>query len=417
MSNMLQKSLYGAAAIGIVILAIFMLKPQFMDDMKSEGDIKIGMVMGLTGPIPDLVKPMADSAQIAISQVNEQGGILGGTLVVPLLDGQCGPQTAVDAVEKLINVEQVAAIVGEVCSGATIAAAETVAVPAGVTMVSPSASSPAITTLNDNDLLFRTAPSDAYQGVALAKFALENGMTSVAMTYANDDYNVGIATVFRDAFVKAGGTIVGDQVHEPEKSSYRAELATLAGRGASTLAIFSYYNSGGTTLLRQSLEMGTFDNYIGADGMAAQAMVDEIGGANLKGISWWTANTVEVENPSYLAFADILKDAGYDYKPEGPFLATSYDAMFLAALAVEKNGSTDRAGVSAALREVASAPGEIIRPGEWKKAADLIKAGKAINYEGASGSLDFDPAGDVQGVYSVNIVNDAGELYSAQTVR
>jgi branched-chain amino acid transport system substrate-binding protein len=84
--------------------------------------------------------------------------------------------------------------------------------------------------------------------------------------------------------------------------------------------------------------------------------------------------------------------------PAATFAAQSYDAAFLLALAIEKNGRAKRAGLSEALRTVASAPGEVILPGEWQKAMALLKAGKAINYEGATGSLEFDKAGDVSGV-------------------
>jgi branched-chain amino acid transport system substrate-binding protein len=87
-----------------------------------------------------------------------------------------------------------------------------------------------------------------------------------------------------------------------------------------------------------------------------------------------------------------------DLNPTAAFAAQSYDAAFLLALAIEKNGTAERSGLAAALRAVASSPGEVILPGEWQKAKTLLKAGKPINYEGATGSLEFDPAGDVSGV-------------------
>ncbi len=382
----------------------------------AEAEVKVGVAMAVTGPIPSLVAPMVEAAQIAINDINSKGGVLGQDLVAPLVDSQCSPQPAVDAVEKLISLELVSMIVGPVCSGATIAAAENASITSGTVMVSPSASSPAITSMDDNDLLYRTAPSDAFQGAAIASYILGMGMDNVALTFANDDYNVGIANVFRTEFTKGGGTISGDQVHEPEKNSYRSELATLARSGADTLVIFSYYNAGGNVLLRQSLENGLFVRYVGADGMAAQAMVDEIGAANLTGNSWWTTNTVETDNDSYRNFAQMIEAADKEVTPDGPYVASSFDAMYLAALAIEANGSDSRQGLSEALRKVASAPGEVVRPGEWDKAVALLKAGKDINYEGASGSLDFDSVGDVSGVYSVNLVKD-GTLTKVETLR
>lgn len=383
----------------------------------AKADVKVGVVAGLTGPIPDLVAPMVKNMQAAVSNINDHGGVLGQKLQAVVLDGQCGAQTAIDAGNKVVNVEQAVAVVGEVCSGATIGLADNVTVPAGILTVSPSASSPAITSLKDKDLVYRTAPSDAYQGKALAQALMKKGMKSVAVTYANDDYNAGIAKVFVESFKKAGGTVAAEQMHEPEKSSYRAELATLAKGGSDVLVIFAYYNSGGTTLLKQAIETGKFKTYVGADGMAAQKMVDDVGAVNIAGKSYWTANTVESTSAAFKAYVEVAKKYGLgDLDPTGPYLATSYDAMFLTALAIQASGKTDRAGLNASLRKVASAPGEVILPGQWDKAVAALKAGKDINYEGASGSVDFDENGDVTGVYSFNEVKD-GKLVQIETIR
>ena len=91
-----------------------------------------------------------------------------------------------------------------------------------------------------------------------------------------------------------------------------------------------------------------------------------------------------------------------------PYAAHGYDASFLLALAIEKAGSADRSAIGAALREVANEPGTVIRPGEWEKAKAAIAAGEDINYEGASGNVDFDEAGDVGGIYSVNTIGADG---------
>ena len=92
-----------------------------------------------------------------------------------------------------------------------------------------------------------------------------------------------------------------------------------------------------------------------------------------------------------------------------PYAAHGYDAAFLMALAIEKAGAADRSKIAAALREVATPPGTVIRPGEWQKAKAAIAAGEDVNYEGASGNVDFDENGDVGGIYSVNTVSEAGD--------
>ena len=156
----------------------------------AQADVVIGNPMAVTGPIPDLVAPMVAAVDLAEKHINEQGGMFasGEKFVVVRADSQCDPVAAVDAVTKLINVSMVTGLVGPVCSGATIAQAESVSIPAGVVTLSVSASSPAISNMEDGtDLVFRSAASDAYQGVALAELAMSKGIKDIAVSYANDE--------------------------------------------------------------------------------------------------------------------------------------------------------------------------------------------------------------------------------------
>ena len=369
-------------------------------------DVKVGSAAGVTGPIEGLVPPILAGRNLAAAHVNEQGGILGGGAYQLVLgDAQCNPKAAVDAGAKLVNVEQVAAVLGPNCSGATNGMAQSVTIPAGVVTLSDSATAPSISDLEDNDLVFRVAPSDAYQGRALAQFAWDAGYRTLAVTYANDDYNAGLAGVFTSSFKEMGGTIAGEQLHEPDKASYRSELSTLAGGGAEALAVFAYYGSSGITILRNSLENGLFGKFLGADGMMDGSVIEQIGADTLRGnivLSQPASDT----GASNQAFASAFEAAGND--PAAPFVAHGYDVAFLMALAIEKAGSADRGRISAALREVANAPGMVIRPGEWKKAVAAIAAGEDINYEGASGAIEFDDQGDVAGTYTYNGVSDDG---------
>ncbi len=372
------------------------------------GEIKVGSVAGVTGPIAELVAPIVAGRNLAVEHINAQGGLLGGdTMVMVLADSQCDPKAGVDAGQKVVNVEQVVAIVGASCSGATNGMVQSVTIPAGVVSISDSATAPSITDLADNDVVFRTAPSDAFQGAALAKLAHDAGLKSVAVTYSNDDYNAGIAKVFVSSFEAMGGKVTANQVHEPNKASYRSEIATLAGNGAEGLALFAYYGGSGITIIRNSLETGSFGKFMAADGMFDISVIEQIGAENLKDNYMVTQAAADPENASYKIFAEAFKTTGMD--PAAPYASHGYDAAFLIALAIEKAGAPDRSKIGAALREVANAPGEVIRPGEWKKAKELIAAGQDINYEGASGPVDFDENGDVAGFYSVNTVGADGK--------
>ncbi len=378
-----------------------------MTGTSQAADINVGSVAGVTGPIAELVAPIVAGRNLAAEHVNSQGGLLGGdSYNLVLSDSQCDPKAGVDAGNKVVNVEQVVAIIGASCSGATNGMVQSVTIPAGVVALSDSATAPSITELDDKDTVFRVAPSDAYQGLAIAQLAIDSGYKKLAMTYSNDDYNAGIAAVFEQAFKDLGGEITANQAHEPNKASYRSELSTLSGGDAEGLAIFAYYGGSGITIIRNSLENDLFGKFMAADGMFDASVIEQIGADILRGNIFITQSASDYGDDSYKAFADAYEATGNN--PQAPYAAHGYDASFLIALAIEKAGSADRAAIGAALREVANGPGTVIRPGEWEKAKAAIAAGEDINYEGASGNNDFDESGDVGGIYSVNTVGDDG---------
>ena len=361
-------------------------------------DVKVGILGDITGPIEALAGPIVKGAQTAFDEVNAIGGILdGGKITVVTGDSACDPSVAGPAADKLVNTDQVTAIMGAFCTGATIGAATAAGIPGGVVMISPSATAPALTTLDDKDLVFRTAPSDAFQGVKLADLLIQKGIKSVALTYVNNDYGKGLADVFKAQYAKDGGTISADVSHEDGKADYRAERGQLAAGGDKNLVIIAYASGSAHTILQQAVEAGDFDTYIGVDGVIGDDLLKGIDASAVNGHLFATrAGSYTGEGAAAFdkAEAGLKNDKGqYDtYVPQ------AYDAAFLLALAIEKHGSADRAGLNQALRDVATAPGEKILPGEWKKAVDLIKAGKDIDYDGAGGPMEFDKAGDVDGI-------------------
>jgi branched-chain amino acid transport system substrate-binding protein len=298
-------------------------------------DVKIGLVGGISGPIAALAPPMIKASQLAVEQVNAQGGILNGQKLVAVVgDSACSQQGGTDAATKAVNVENVVALVGPYCSGATLAAANTVTIPAGVVLISPSATSPEVSKLQDKDLVFRTAPSDSYQGQALARKLLADGNKKVAVAYLNNDYGKGFADAFRSEFEAQGGEIAGFSAHEDAKASYRSELAELAGKGADTLVLIDYGDGAGQTILRQALENGFFSKFVGGDGMKTDALIEALGADNLK--TFTTSAPVGAESAGLDQFNKLYAEAGGDQT--AVYATTSYDATFLLALAIEKAG-------------------------------------------------------------------------------
>ncbi|WP_116652670.1 ABC transporter substrate-binding protein [Pelagibacterium sediminicola] len=358
-------------------------------------DVKLGILMDMTGPIESMAPGIVAGGELAIAHVNEQGGILDGqTLTHVLADTACDATTAGTAADRLVNSENVVAIVGSGCTGATIGAANTAAIPGNVVMISPASTAGALTTLDDNDLIFRTTPSDSFQGVKLADLLLSKGINEVAVTYVNNDYGAGLANDFTAQYEANGGSVLASLAHEEGKADYRAELGNLASSGAMDLVILAYASGSGQTILRQATESGEFTRFIGADGMVGDGIFNGIDPSSVEGMIITRAGTYEGEGASI--YTQLATDAGL--VPDAVYSTQTYDAAFMLALAIEKNGSADREGVSAALREIASGPGEVILPGEWEKAKQLIADGADINYEGASGTHEFDEAGDVAGV-------------------
>nr|WP_251309457.1 ABC transporter substrate-binding protein [Halomonas sp. NCCP-2165] len=370
----------------------------------AQAEVKVGFLGGFTGGIESLTPPIHDGARLAVEQVNAQGGILGGeTLVMPTGDTTCSDASAAsNAADRMVNSEQVTAIVGALCTGATVAAANNAGIPGGVVMVSPASTAPAVTGLDDNDLVFRTVPSDAFQGEMLAKLVLQKGIDEVAVTYVNNDYGRGLADAFTTTFEAEGGMVAANLAHEDNRADYRSELGSLSASGTQALVVLAYADTSGQTIMRQAYESGMFTQYIGADGMVGDSLVEAIGADVLEGMIATRPGSPDI--PGAELFAEMATEAGID--PSAVFAAQAYDAAFLLALAIEQNGNAEREGLSAALRSVSSAPGEVILPGEWEKAVELIAAGEEINYEGASGSHEFDDNGDVPGVVVEMTVED-----------
>ena len=354
-------------------------------------EIKVGIILGFTGPIETLTPAMRDSAKLAFAEVSSSGALLGGETITPLIaDSTCvDSDAAVAAAEILIN-DGVVAIMGADCSGVTGAIATNVAVPNGVTMVSPSATSPGLTKLADNGLFFRTAPSDAKGGQVLAQVALDRGLTSVAVTYTNNDYGKGLADVFEASFSSGGGTVTAVASHEDGKADYSAEVGVLGSAGGDALVVIGYLDQGGKGMIQASLDSGSFDLFVLSDGMIGQSIADAIG-ADLNG-SFGTLPGTQSEGAA--KFAEISGDID----PTAPYAGESYDAAALIALAIEAGGSADRSSIVANIKKVANAPGDKILPGELAKGLAILAGGGDVDYQGAT-DVELSTFGDAAGSF------------------
>ncbi len=367
--------------------------------LAQDSPIKLGALMPMTGDLQAFGENCLNGVRLAIQQINAAGGILGGQAEIVVGDTQTAAQPAIDAANRLVSLEGVAAIVGALSSGNTIPVATSVAAPNSIPMVSPASTAPVITTLDDEDFLFRTVPSDAFQGIALADVTRSEGLENLAIIYINNDYGQGLNDSFTAAFEAQGGTITRSSPYEPGQASYRGELQQLANSGDPEALVLIGYPENGTTILRQALEEGFFESFIFTDGMRSPEVATQIGADILEG-SIGVSPQALTDSNSYELFGSAFEEE-YGELPPTPYIDTAYDAAFVLALAIQKAGTaTDGSAIRDALRQVANAPGTEILPGEWAKAVDLIAAGEEIQYIGASGSINFDDNGDVAGTFA-----------------
>jgi branched-chain amino acid transport system substrate-binding protein len=343
-------------------------------------DVKLGIIFGFTGPIESLTQPMAAAAELAMKEATDSGIFLGGSTVSSVRgDSTCiDSAAAVSAAERLVTSDKVNAIVGGDCSGVTGAILQNVARPNGIVMISPSATSPALSTAEDDGLFFRTSPSDARQGQIMTEILMEQGITRVPVTYTNSDYGKGLAEAFEAAFTAAGGTVTLNAAHEDGKADYSAEVGALAAAGGDRLVIAGYIDQGGGGVLRAALDAGAFDSFHFPDGMISVNLEDNFGSE----IDGSTGQHPGTDSPGAAAVADMGKANGFD--GTSPFAPESYDAAALLILAMQAAGSSASADLKGKVMEVANAPGEKIYPGELAKALKILADGGDVDYVGGS---------------------------------
>jgi len=284
-------------------------------------------------------------------------------------------------------------MVGPDCSGVTTAVLETVAVPDGVLMVSPAATSPALSDVADQGLLFRTAPSDARQGEVMSDILAGRSIESVALTYTANHYGKGLAESFQTAFEAAGGRITLNAQHEDERADYSAEVAALAAAGSEVLVVIGYVDQGRASLLRAAIDSGAFSRFALSDAMWGDKLMNTFG-AELDGSVGQRAGS---EDRAADAFAELAGTAGLNGR--STFTGESYDAAALIGLAMQAAGSADAVQFKGKVMEIANAPGAKIGPGELGKALQILAQSGDIDDQGAS-AVDLIGSGESAGHFA-----------------
>lgn len=370
---------------------------QMASEMGEMEPLIVGNLNGFTGPLTEFATPLRNSVELAAEHVNRAGGIGGASMLIISRDTAVNPVQGVDSARALVDVENSVAIVGALSSGVTIAVANSVMIPKERLIISGASTAPSITVLEDNDYVFRTAPSDAAQGIVLANLATEQGYETAGVIYINNAYGEGLADQFEQTFTANGGMVTAMTPHEDAQPTYVSELQKATEGGPDVLVTISYPGQA-QVYIREALEGDYADTFLFVDGVKGADWIDAIDG--------WTAleGTMGTapggpDRPEKAVFEQAYLNA-FGYPVSHPFMAEHYDAAVLIALAAAQAGTTtDSAAIRDALRDVANAPGEVVGPGRAgiARAFALIADGRDINYEGASGVVDIDANGDVFG--------------------
>ena len=357
-------------------------------------DVNIGVLLGFTGPLESLAPPIAGGAELAITEVNDSGKFMGGKSVAAIRgDSTCvDASAATAAAEQMISGEGVDAIIGAMCSGATGAVFANVSFPKGMVQISPSATSPGLSTIEDNGLFFRLAPSDSRQGVLMADIVKGRGFNEVAVTYTNNDYGKGLADSFAGAFAEAGGSVTIVAAHEDGKGDYAAEVGALASAGGDALVVVGYSDQGGSGMIQASLDSGAFDTFVLPDGMVSDVITENFG-SDLDGSFGQHPSS---KNDGAAKLETMLKDAGID--GTSPYSKEGYDSAAVMLLAMHASGETKGEALAKAVLDVANAPGEPIGPGELAKGLEILSNGGDIDYSGGS-DVELVGPGESQGSY------------------
>ena len=346
--------------------------------------------------------------------------VAGSCKIVASEDDQATPALAVEAATKLVKSNKVNAIVGPLTSGSTLGAAQSVTVPNNIVMIATAASSPTITKFADKDLLFRTYPSDAFQGkVIVAAVQKAFGKTvTLSIGARNDAFGTALANVVTNEWVKGGGDIGRKVLWNPDNATFDSEAKLLTEGSPDVWVIVDFpdtFAKVGPALVRT----GKWDakKTFFTEAMYDEAVIATIGVSVMAGAKGTAAKSIGVDSAKWKTDRKAAKPSTKETFVD----ASGYDATVLLCLAAIHAKSVKHTALIKSLRAVSGSQGGTAIP--WTKLTDAVKAaaaGKKFTYQGAWTTAKFDAAGDSSGaLFRVYSIDAAGKLSSndAEDVR
>ena len=298
----------------------------------NTNEILIGEYGSFTGSEATFGQSTSEGLKLALEEQNATGGIKGKPIRLISLDNQGKPEEAAAAVQRLITQEKVVAVIGEVASSRSLAAAP-VAQQYKVPMISPSSTNPKVTEVGD--YIFRVCFIDPFQGLVMAKFArneLKNSKVAI-LRDVKSDYSTGLADVFKAEFTKMGGEIVGDESYQSGDTDFKAQLTQLKGKKPEAIFIPGYYTEVGL-IARQARQLGIKAPLLGGDGWDSEKL-SELGQDAIKGSYFSNHYTTESTDKRVTEFIEKYRKKYNGKTPDG-LAALGYDAGKILFAAMER---------------------------------------------------------------------------------
>lgn len=357
----------------------------------QEGDIKLGLLVGLTGDMGPWAPALNNAAILAVEEINAAGGILGRKVQLIAEDNNSTVAGAMRGATKLVSVDAVSAIIGP--ESDPIVALRGFAKDNKVPVISTSAGTEALDKAGGTGTyIYRTNASDSFLGVVHAKLLLdEMGQKEIVLVVENLEGTMSGANTFKKAYERLGGTIVKEVVLAPGQSSYQAEVRAVADTDPA-MVFLAVGQTAGVNFVKQAYQRGYDWKYWVTAELQSPDFVNAAGVEIVQGAINPVSSQVE-DAASWERFSAAY-EARFGEKPEpGFYQAETYDAFIATALAIEAAGEASGEAVDANLIKVSGPDGKKVI--SFEEGREALKAGEDIDYEGASGSLDFDEFGNV----------------------
>ncbi|HEX6099156.1 MAG TPA: ABC transporter substrate-binding protein [Thermoanaerobaculia bacterium] len=302
----------------------------------TEGEILVGEYGSLTGGQATFGQSTHNGIMLAVDEINGGGGVNGRKIRVITEDDQSKSEEAANAVTKLISQNNVIAVLGEVASSASLAAAP-ICQNNKVPMITPSSTNEKVTQVGD--YIFRMCFIDPYQGEAMANYlSRQLGMKKAAILIdVKSDYSTGLAANFERVFLANGGQIVGKQSYAQGDSDFRSQLTTLKSTNPEVIFVPGYYNEIGQIAI-QARDLGMTQPLAGGDGWESPKLF-EIGGKALDGCFYSNHYHVDDPSPAVREFVQKYQER-FGAKPDS-LAALAYDSARVLAEAIKRAGTTD----------------------------------------------------------------------------